>query len=299
MRASLIAMALVLMQGESRFRPDTPIDCGACEEWNRAQEPFRLFGNTFYVGVRGLSAILIASDDGLILLDGGLPQSAARIDANIRKLGFRPEDIRLIGNSHAHFDHAGGIAALQRASGATVAASPRGAEALRRGMATEDDPQFAFGESDRFPPVPEVREVEDGATLSVGDQKITVHFTPGHTPGGTSWTWRSCEGSRCFDMVYADSLTPVSAPGFRFTGDGTRPSLVETLRESIATVASLPCGIMVSTHPEFSDLFEKLDRRERGNDPDALVDERACRDYAAGATAALDERIETETSGSR
>lgn len=286
-------------QAASSLRPDPAIDCDACEAWNRAQEPFRVFGNTYYVGVGGLSALLVASDDGLILLDGGLPQSAAPIDRNIRKLGFRTEDIRLIVNSHAHFDHAGGIAALQRVSGATVAASPAGAKALRQGMATADDPQAASAESDRFPPVPELRLVEDGETLRVSDQQITAHFTPGHTPGGTSWTWRSCEGSRCLDMVYADSLTAVSSAGYRFTGDATHPSIVETFRQSIATVANLPCDILVSTHPEFSKLFEKLDRRERGSDPQALVDEQACRDYAAGATGTLDRRIARERSESR
>jgi len=296
---SFILMALLLWaQGERRLRPDTAIDCDACAGWNRAQEPFRLFGNTYYVGVRGLSAILVVSDDGLILLDGGLPQSAARIDANIRKLGFRTENIRLIGNSHAHFDHAGGLAALQRASGAAVAASPAGAKALRQGVATADDPQYAYAESSHFPPVTKLRVVEDGETLNVGDQQITVHFTPGHTPGGTSWTWRSCEGARCLDMVYADSLTAVSGPGFRFTGDDTHPSIVETFRTSIATVANLPCDILVSTHPEFSNLFEKLGRREKGVDPEALVDERACRDYAAAATETLDKRVAKERSES-
>jgi len=239
---------------------------------------------------------LIVSDDGLILLDGGLPQSAALIDASIRKLGFRTDDIRLILNSHAHYDHAGGIAALRRASGATVATSPSAAEALRQGMPSADDPQHAFGESGHFAPVEEVHAIEDGESLSVSDQEIVVHFTPGHTPGGTSWTWRSCEGSRCLDMVYADSLTAVSAPGFRFTGDGVHPSIVESLRESIATVAKLPCDILVSTHPEFSNLFEKLDERESGGDPEALVDEGACRDYAAGATETLDRRIVVERS---
>ena len=289
---------LMMLQGESRLRPDTPIDCDACEGWNRAQEPFRLFGNTYYVGVGGLSALLVVSDEGYILLDGALPQSAAQIDESIRKLGFRTEDIRLILNSHAHFDHAGGIAALQRASGATVAASAAGAKALRRGRASDDDPQAAFGDSDAFPPVSEIRVIEDGETLSVGGQRITVHFTPGHTPGGTSWSWRSCEGARCLDIVYADSLSAVSAPGFRFTGDATRAGLVPTFRASIATVAGLPCDILVSTHPSFSNLFEKLREREQGIDPEALVDESACRDYAAGASETLDERIEKERAAS-
>ena len=285
---------LLLAQAGSSLRPDTAIDCDSCAGWNRAQEPFRIFGNTYYVGVAGLSAILIVSDDGLILLDGGLPQSAARIDASIRKLGFRTEDVRLILNSHAHYDHAGGIAALQRVSGATVAASPAAVEALRQGIPTADDPQHAFG--GHFAPVENLRAIEDGESLSVSDLKIVVHFTPGHTPGGTSWTWRSCEGSRCLNMVYADSLTAVSAPGFHFTGDDAHPDIVERFRESIATVANLPCDILVSTHPEFSNLFEKLDERESGGDPEALVDERACRDYAAGATKTLDKRIATERS---
>lgn len=292
---SPIMMAVVLLaQAGSSLRPDTPINCDSCAGWNQTQEPFRIFGNTYYVGVAGLSAILIVSDDGLILLDGGLPQSAARIDASIRQLGFRTEDVRLIVNSHAHYDHAGGIAALQRVSGATVAASPAAVEALRQGAPTADDPQHAFGGG--FAPVENLRAIEDGESLSVSDQQIVVHFTPGHTPGGTSWTWRSCEGSRCLDMVYADSLTAVSAPEFRFTGDDAHPDIVESFRESIATVANLPCDILVSTHPEFSNLFEKLDERESGGDPEALIDESACRDYAAGATKTLDKRIATERS---
>src|SRR5215475_7386569 len=97
----------------SGLKPDAPKRCEPCDGWNAPQEPFRIFGNTYYVGVAGLSSVLVASDKGLILLDGGLPQSAPLIDANIRKLGFRTEDVRLIVNSHAHFDHAGGIAALQ------------------------------------------------------------------------------------------------------------------------------------------------------------------------------------------
>lgn len=295
---SLITIGLLLLtQGENQLRPDPPIVCDACDGWNRAQTPFRIFGNAYYVGIGGLSAILVATDDGHILLDGGLPQSAALIDANIRTLGFRTQDIRLIVNSHAHFDHAGGIAALQRASRATVAASPAAAEALRTGRPTADDPQFAYGGS--FPAVGGLRVVQDGETLSVGDQEITVRFTPGHTPGGTSWTWRSCEGARCLDMVYADSLTAVSAPDFRYTGDDTHPSIVETFQRSIDTVAALPCDVMVSTHPEFSNLFDKLGRRDRGIDPDALIDAQGCREYAAGAAETLERRIAEEQSAAR
>ena len=284
---------LMLIQSEGTFQSDPPISCRTCDEWNQEREPFQIFGNSYYVGVEGLSAVLITTEEGLILIDGALPQSAAFIDRNIRQLGFRTGDIRLILGSHAHFDHVGGIAALQRASGATVISSPAGAEALKQGHATADDPQFAWVETDGYPPVENIRVVRDGESVSLGGLNITAHFTPGHTPGGITWTWRSCEGARCLDMVYADSLTAVSAPGFRFTGDDTRPSIVETLRASIAIVEQLPCDVLIAAHPGFSNLFGSLDRRDQG-EADAFVDAEACRTYAANATRTLDARIAEE-----
>ena len=191
------------------FKSDPPIMCAACPGWNADREPFRIFGNTYYVGTERLSSILIMSDRGHILLDGALPQSAELIDRHIRRLGFRTEDVKLIVNSHAHFDHAGGIHALQHASGATVAASASGARALRQGEPTADDPQYGFGRpSNAFPAVSKVRVVRDGETLQVGPLSVTAHLTPGHTPGSTTWTWKSCEGSRCRDIVYAGAWPP-------------------------------------------------------------------------------------------
>jgi metallo-beta-lactamase class B len=296
----ILGLSALLSAGQSALpeglRPDPPIACNDCDEWNARREPFRLFGNTYYVGVAGLSSVLIASGNGLILLDGGLPQSAPLIDANIRTLGFRTEDVRLIVNSHAHYDHAGGIAALQRASGAAVAASAAGARALEQGEPTEDDPQYALGRAvNAFPPIRNVRVVTDGEGLRVGDLTVTAHLTPGHTPGSTSWSWRSCEGRRCLDLVYADSLNPVSAPGFRYTGDSTHPSLVGSFRRSIATVARLPCDIVLAVHPAFTDLDGKLQRRTRTQASDPFVDAEGCRTYAADAAKRLDARIAEET----
>jgi metallo-beta-lactamase class B len=277
------------------LKADPPKACDSCAGWNAVQEPFRVFGNTYYVGVAGLSSLLVTSDKGLILLDGGLPQSAPLIDANIRKLGFRTEDIRLIVSSHAHFDHAGGIAALQRASGAIVAASASGARAIEIGEPPSDDPQYAFGrEANRFPPVKRVKIVGDSETLRVGNLAITARLTPGHTPGSTTWTWRSCEGARCLEIVYADSLNPVSAPGFRFTGDATRPSITATFRQSISTVRNLPCDILLAVHPSFAGMEEKLRRRREKPGSEPFVDPTACRTYAAEAAKRLDQRIAEE-----
>jgi metallo-beta-lactamase class B len=281
--------------GRPALKGDRPKECESCADWNAAHEPFRIFGNTYYVGVAGLSSVLVASDEGLILLDGGLPQSAPLIDANIRRLGFKTEDVRLIVNSHAHFDHAGGIAALQRVSGAIVAASASGARALAGGQPPTDDPQFAFGkEANRFPPVKRVKVVADGETLHVGKLAVTAHLTPGHTPGSTTWTWRSCEGERCLEIVYADSLNPVSAPGFRFTGDAAHFSIIDRFRRSISTVGGLPCDILLAVHPSFAGMEDKLKRQREQPGSEPFVDPTACRTYAADAGKRLEQRIEEE-----
>ena len=274
---------------------DPPKICDSCEEWNRPQAPFRLHGRSYYVGTQGLSAVAIQTSAGVILLDGGLPQSAPVIEANLRTLGLKVEDIKLIVNSHAHYDHASGIARLQRDSGAVVAASPGGAAAMKAGRPVPDDPQYgADGNDGAFPRVAEIRVVSDKEELRVGDTTITAHFTPGHTPGSTTWTWTSCEGGNCLNVVYADSLTAVSLDGFRFTGDKARPDLSESFRRSIAVVEALPCDLMLSTHPSASRLFERLEERGKSRGRDPLIDRNACRTYAANARRNLEERLRAE-----
>ena len=302
-----LSLSLLGSFGQVALRPDPPNVCSSCDEWNQPREPFRVFGNTYYVGTDGLSAMLITSDQGHILLDGGLAQSAPLIAANIHKLGFKIEDVKFITNSHAHYDHAAGIAALQRASGATVVASASGAQALASGSATPDDPQAGFGrDANAFPAVKNVRVVTDGEVVRVGPIAIEMHDTAGHTPGSTTWTWQSCESSapslepqasspsKCLNIVYADSLTPVAAPGFRFTGDAKTPSRVDKFRASIATVAALPCDIVITTHPSATNLAGKLKLRAAKPAADPLIDPQGCRRLAATAAKQLDARVAEE-----
>jgi len=293
----LIAAAIALAASftQAPLRPDPPIKCDSCDEWNQPIEPFRVFANTYYVGTAGLSALLITGDAGHILLDGGLSQSAPLIEASIRKLGFKLEDVKLILNSHAHYDHAAGIAALQRASGATVVSSASGAQAFALGDAVADDPQAGFG-NNGFPPVKNVRVVKDKEVVRLGSLAVQMHNTAGHTPGSTTWTWQSCEAgpAKCLNMVYADSISAVAAPGFRFTGDAKTPSRVDQFRKSITTVGELPCDIMITTHPMATDLAGKLKKRAAKPAVDPFIDAQACRVLAANAMKALDARVAEE-----
>jgi metallo-beta-lactamase class B len=260
--------------------------------WTQPQKPFRIFGNTWYVGTRGLSAILITSPTGAVLIDAAMPESASAIADNITSVGVKLSDIKLIVNSHAHVDHAGGIAELQRRTGAMVAALPWSAEALRSGKKHLGDPQF---ETPMAPPerVANVKTIKDGEVLKAGDVTITAYKTAGHTPDATSWTWRSCEGDRCVDMVYADSMSPVSADGFRFTDNKTYPDAISDFASSIKFLRAASCDILITPHPEASDLWGRIAKRDAG-ERDALIDRSQCARYADRVDANLQKRLATE-----
>ena len=265
-----------------------PSVCASCAAWNEPQAPLKIFGNTWWVGTHGLGAILITGPQGHILIDGAIPASGPSIIAHIRELHFLVEDVRLIVNSHDHFDHAGSIAELQRASGAEVAASAASARVLRAGNSAADDPQF--GLLHPFEPVPAVRTISDGETLHVGSLAITAHFTPGHTPGGTTWTWRSCEGSVCKDMVYADSQTPVSEDHFLFTRNTTYPNALADFAHGADVLDHLPCDILITPHPSASNFWERMQAQ-------TLTNPNACRELAATARKAVAERVAREKQG--
>lgn len=273
---------------------EAPIECSHCAEWNQPQAPFQILGNTYYVGVHGLSSVLISTKKGLILLDGDLPQSVPQIVAHIKTLGFDVHDVRWVLNSHAHFDHAGGIAALQRISGANVGASALGAVTLAAGVLPADDPQFDAGKSIHFPPVQHVQAVLDGDTVALGDTTVTAHYTQGHTPGGTTWTWRACDKIHCVDMVYADSLNAVSLGDFRFSDPSRDPNPAEALRHSIAVVRDLRCDAMISVHPDFSGALDKAAANARDPSHNAFLDHRACQTYADDAAKRLDAKLAEE-----
>jgi len=292
-RALVLSALLLLVAALASGQSGTPASsCADCPVWNKTQQPFRIYGNAYYVGPHGLSSILLTSKAGHVLIDGALPESVPQVAANIRSLGFRVEDVKLIVNSHVHFDHGGGIAELQRLSGAEVAASPWSAEALTKTGVGKGDPQF--GSIAPVALVPRANTLRDGQTLRVGDIKLTAHFTPGHTPGGTSWTWRSCEGKRCLNLVYSDSMTPVSADGFRFSDSGEYPTAVRDFEKSFAFLRSTPCDILLTSHPDASGLWQRLEGRQKGVRPDPLVSPNACKELAGRAAEQLRRRLESE-----
>lgn len=257
--------------------------CGDSTDWDKPAPPVRVHGNTYYVGTCGISAILITGNAGHILIDGGTEAGADLIAANIRALGFRPEDIRLILHSHEHLDHVGGIAKLQRISGAMLIASAPAAKVFATGAAGAGDPQA--GMHPPFPAANVGRIVADGEQVRLGDLMVQAITTPGHTPGALSWRWVSCDGGVCRTIVYADSLSPISRDNYRFSD---HPDYLAAFRASIAKIATGECEILLTPHPQASGLKVRFAAGK------TLLDPGGCKAYAARLTTALDERLAKE-----
>lgn len=257
--------------------------CEGREGWSDPAPPAKIHGNTYYVGTCGITALLIASADGLVLIDGATEEAAPAILANIRALGFDPANVRYLLASHEHLDHVGGLKALQDATGASVLARKEAVATLTSGEPEAIDPQR--GAIPPFKGVKVARELEDGEALPIRDLHLTLHATPGHTPGSTSWIWRSCEGADCRTIAYVDSLSAVSGDAYRFSD---HPDYVAMMRATFAKVPTLPCDLLITPHPSASALFERL----AGEAP--LIDANGCKTYAAAAAKRLDERLAKE-----
>jgi len=275
----------VIEQPRAPIEKSGPLFASECKDWDdydKPAPPVRIFGNTYLVGTCGISSILITDPAGDILIDGGTDKDAPLIAANIRRLGFQPTDVRYLLNSHEHFDHVGGLAELQRLTGAQLLSSAAAAPVLSSGMPSPQDPQAALKQT--FPAVHVDRIVNDGEQVRVGNTVVIALLTPGHTPGAVTWHWGSCQSGVCRQIVYADSLTSVSDKSYRFSD---HPQYVELFRSSIAKVATLPCDILLTPHPSASDMVKRL-QLARVEDPNA------CRDYAAKLTKQLDDRLAKE-----
>jgi metallo-beta-lactamase class B len=257
--------------------------CAGRDGWSDPAPPARVFGNVYYVGTCGITALLVTSRAGHVLIDGATPEAAAGIAENIRRLGFDPRDVRILLNSHEHVDHAGGLAALKRETGAVMLARAEGRRGLESGETDPGDPQA--GTIPSFPGVAVERIVADGEIVRLGPLALTAHATHGHTAGSTSWSWQSCAGGECRRIVYADSLTAVGPPAYRFSN---QPLLVARFRAAFDRVAGLECEILITPHPSASNLFERL----AGRAP--LAEAQACRRYAEGARGRLGQRLAGE-----
>lgn len=249
------------------------------DSWRTPVKPLRITEHVWQIGTRGLTALLIKTDSGAVLIDGGMPQAADHLLANMRTLGVAPRDLKWILLSHGHADHAGPLAAIKRATGARVVANAESAHLLASGGAGD----IHFGDALLYPSVTVDRYVQDGEIIALGDLQFQVHFVPGHTPGSMAWTWREQREGKELDVAYVDSLT---APGYQLLDNPRYPYIVRDFRLTLAKVRDLPCELLLTPHPGASGWsYGDVATQEKVMD---------CRDYSTAAQIALDKRIEKE-----
>lgn len=271
-------------------QPTDPILCADNAGWNSPATPRQIFGNSWYVGTCGISAILITSPQGHILIDSGTEKAAPQVAANIEALGFQLQDVRLLLMSHEHHDHVGGMAYLQQLTAAPLYARAPADAVMRSGKNSRSDPQFL--ELSAMQPVAKVTTIQNDHKVTLGSLQIQALATPGHTPGSTSWTWTSCDEKQCLNMAYIDSLTAISDDQYRYSDDNSHPGYLASFRTALKQISQLPCDILLTPHPGASAMWQRLD----ANPSQPLVNSNSCRDYAANASLRLDKRLAEESS---
>jgi metallo-beta-lactamase class B len=232
-------------------------------------EPFRIAGNLYYVGATGVTAFLLTGPEGHVLIDGGYPETAPLIITSIAQLGFDIADVKVLLNSHAHSDHAGGLRALQEASGAELWVSEGDADVMTAGRHTSDPalgPLRVVGYLGlgRFPAPRIDHRFKDGETIRLGSLALTAHVTAGHTRGCTSWSFPVRDGDLELLAVSICSLTLF--PFVSLVGSEAYPGIRSDFERSFSTLRSLPADIFLGSHSNWFSMHRK--RREQADTED-------------------------------
>jgi metallo-beta-lactamase class B len=285
--ALLGALAFSAMAGAAPAAgPSIPHAPYAEADWTRAIEPFRIAGDIYYVGAKDLTSYLIVTPKGNILLDVGVNENAAMVEANVRKLGFDPRQIKIILNSHAHLDHAGGIAAMKAFTHAQFVASARDKPVLESGGRAD----FHFGPKPQFPAVKVDRVIGDGGEVSLGGVTMTAHLTFGHTKGCTSWTMPVQVGGQTRQALFICSLSIL--PGYKLTGDPAYPEMGADYAHTYAVLHSLPCDVFLGSHGIFYGMLAKRQAMlDHPAAPNPFVDPAGCKTFIDKNEAAFRARM--------
>ncbi|MDP2470273.1 MAG: subclass B3 metallo-beta-lactamase [Candidatus Palauibacterales bacterium] len=240
-----------------------------------ADEPFRIAGNLYYVGGAGVTSFLLTGPEGHVLIDGGFPETAPAIVASIAALGFDIHDVKVLLNTHAHADHAGGLSALQETSGAELWISEGDADVIESGGS--GDPTLVplkyvgFLGLGRFPAPRVDHRFEDGDTIRLGPLALTAHVTAGHTPGCTSWSFPVRDGDR--ELLAVDICSLTLLPFVSLVEPETYPGIRSDFERSFSTLRSLPADIFLASHASFFDMKRKLlERPDAENPVDPFID---------------------------
>lgn len=261
-------MLLVVLSGaagQAQYTKATP-------EWNQPVKPFRIIGNIYYVGASEVSSFLITTPKGHILLDSGFAETVPLIADGIKRLGFKIEDVKILINSHAHYDHAAGLAQLKRLTAAQLMLSEADAALAANGGKGD----FQWGDTLTYEPVKADRVLNDKDRVELGGVEMIARLTPGHTKGCTTWLMKVTEGEKAYDVVLVGSTT---APGYTLVDNPKYSNIASDYEYTFRLLRSLPCDVFLGPHGSFFNLKSKAARRARGEEPNPFIDGKSYREF--------------------
>lgn len=224
----------------------------ASPDWTEPFPAFRIGGNLYYVGSKGLASYLVTTPEGNILINSDLEASLPLLQASIEKLGFKFSDTKILLISHAHWDHDAGSALIKKTSGAKYMVMEGDVSVVESGGKT--DFQYKSAEY-LYAPAKVDRILHDRDEVKLGGTTLVAHLTPGHTKGCTTWTMQIAEGGRTYNVVIVGS--PNVNPGYKLVGNSAYPQIAADYERMFRVLGSLPCDIFLGAHGVYFNLEEK------------------------------------------
>jgi metallo-beta-lactamase class B len=259
---SLVCVARVAAQGPAA--------------WLQPFPPFRIAGNLYYVGSADLASYLIATPQGLILINSSFEPSVPLIRKSIEELGFHFSDIKILLISHAHNDHCAGSAEILKLTHARYEVMAPDVPVVESGGKAD----FRYGAEQNmlYPPAHVDRVLHDGDTVRLGGSVLTARLTPGHTKGTTTWTMDEKENGRLLHVVIVGS--PNVNTGYKLVANQAYPQIASDYKRGFAVLKSLPCDIFLGAHGAYFGLTAKYARFKNG-DRNAFIDPAGYKAYIA------------------
>lgn len=278
-------LLLLLSAGVSIAQPDD----ATRQAWNRPVKPFRVVGNIYYVGAEGVASYLVTTPQGHILMDSGFPETVPLIQDSVNQLGFKLADVKILINSHAHYDHAGGFAQLKKLTGARLMIGEGDAKLIADGG--RSDFQWADNASFHFEPAVVDHLLRDQDKVELGGVTMTARITPGHTKGCTTWTMKVREGGRDLNVVFVGSTT---IPGYKLLNNAAYPGIVKDYAYTFALLKTLSCDVFLAPHGSFFALDEKRLLLEKGAKTNPFIDPRGYRRFIVATERTYQEQLTKE-----
>jgi metallo-beta-lactamase class B len=249
-------------------------------DWLEPFPPFRIAGNLYYIGSRGLASYLVTTPEGHILINSNLEKSVPMLRASIEKLGFKYSDVKILLISHAHWDHNAGSALIKKETGAKYMVMAEDVSGVESGGKTD----FNYG-SDKgtyYPATKVDRTLRDKEEVKLGGTVLVAHLTAGHTKGCTTWTMKVGDGAKALDAVIVCS--PNVNPGYKLVNNAAYPGIADDYARMFKTLASLPCDLFLGAHGSYYGMEAKYGRMQKG-DASAFVDPAGYKTFIAAKTA--------------